>query len=77
MMEVPYDIEASLLICIANHQWTGFYIIGTSSLKELSKNSTSFATDGMLFQKIPIQSYLEVISLYIFYMFKIFEQFIS
>ena len=49
MMEVPYDIEASLLICIANHQWTGFYIIGTSSLKELSKNSTSFATDEMLF----------------------------
>ena len=30
----PYHTETSLLICSAN-QWTGFYIIGTSVMKEL------------------------------------------
>ena len=31
----PYHIETSPLVCKAN-QWTGFYIIGTSVLKELN-----------------------------------------
>ena len=31
-----YHIENSPLICRAN-QWTGFYMIGTSAMKELSK----------------------------------------
>ena len=31
----PYYIETSLLICSAN-QWTGFYMIGTSVIKELN-----------------------------------------
>ena len=30
----PYHIENSPLICYAN-QWTGFYMIGTSVMKEL------------------------------------------
>ena len=30
----PYLIEISLLICSAD-QWTSFYIIGTSAMKEL------------------------------------------
>ena len=30
----PYHIETSSVICIAN-QWTGFYIIGVSVMKEL------------------------------------------
>ena len=30
----PYHIEASPLICREN-QWTGFYMIGTSFMKEL------------------------------------------
>ena len=30
----PYHIETSPLICRAN-QWTGFYMIGTSVMKEL------------------------------------------
>ena len=30
----PYHIETSPLICRAN-QWTGFYMIGTSTIKEL------------------------------------------
>ena len=29
----PYHIETSLLICFANH-WTGFYMRGTSVMKE-------------------------------------------
>ena len=33
-MEVPIIIETSPLICRVNH-WTGFYIIGTSVMKEL------------------------------------------
>ena len=32
----PYHIETSPLICSAN-QWTGFYMIWTSIMKELSK----------------------------------------
>ena len=32
--EGPYHIETCPLISIAN-QWTGFYIIGTSAMKEL------------------------------------------
>ena len=31
----PYHIETSPLICIAN-QWTGFYMIGASVMKELN-----------------------------------------
>ena len=31
----PYHIETSPLICSAN-QWTGFYMIGTSVMKELN-----------------------------------------
>ena len=31
-----YHIEASPLICFAN-QWTGFYMIGTSAMKELKQ----------------------------------------
>ena len=34
MMEAPYHIETSPLICSAN-QWTGFYMIGPSVMKEL------------------------------------------
>ena len=30
----PYHMETSPLICSAN-QWTGFYIVGTSVMKEL------------------------------------------
>ena len=30
----PYHIETNPLICSAN-QWTGFYMIGTSVMKEL------------------------------------------
>ena len=30
----PYHIEASTLICGAN-QWTGFYMMGISAMKEL------------------------------------------
>ena len=30
----PYDIETSPLICRA-YQWPGFYMIGTSVMKEL------------------------------------------
>ena len=30
----PYHVETSPLICIAN-QWTGFYMMGTSFMKEL------------------------------------------
>ena len=32
----PYHIETSPLICSTNH-WSGYYIIGTSVMKELSK----------------------------------------
>ena len=31
----PYNIETSPLICSANH-WTGFYMIGTFVIKELT-----------------------------------------
>ena len=31
----PYHVETSLLICSAN-QWSGFYMIGTSVMKELN-----------------------------------------
>ena len=31
----PYHIETSPLICFAD-QWTGFYVKGTSNMKELS-----------------------------------------
>ena len=31
---VPYHIKTSPLICSGN-QWTGFYMIGTSAMKEL------------------------------------------
>ena len=31
----PYQVEASLLICRAS-QWTGFYVIGASVMKELN-----------------------------------------
>ena len=41
----PYHIETRILICRAN-QWTGFYMIGTSAMKELkspiNKNLTYF-----------------------------------
>ena len=37
----PYHIETSPLICRAN-QWTGFYIIGTSVLKQLIASLKSF-----------------------------------
>ena len=33
-----YHIETSPLICRAN-QWTGFYMIGTSAMKELNTDS--------------------------------------
>ena len=36
-----YHIEISPLICRAN-QWTGFYMIGTSVMKELRKNLNFF-----------------------------------
>ena len=32
--ESPYHIETSPLICFVN-KWTGFYMIGTSVIKEL------------------------------------------
>ena len=35
---VRYHIETSSLICSAN-QWTGFYIITASVMKELNQNS--------------------------------------
>ena len=38
-----YHKETSPLICRAN-QWTGLYIIGTSSMKELSKDTGHFLT---------------------------------
>ena len=34
----PYHIETSLLICSAN-QWTGFYRVFTSAMKELKCHS--------------------------------------
>ena len=39
----PYRIETSTLICRAN-QWTGFYLIGSSVMKEstLSDKSKDF-----------------------------------
>ena len=35
----PYQIETSPLICSAS-QWTGFYMIGSSVMKELKNKST-------------------------------------
>ena len=35
--EGPYHIETSQLICSAN-QWTGFYMIATSIIKELNSD---------------------------------------
>ena len=44
----PYHIEASPLIYRAN-QWTGFYMIWTSLLKELKANSLDFSL-GFLYR---------------------------
>ena len=46
----PCHIETSPLICFANH-WTGFYMIGTSVMKELNADSRMyllFASIGVL-----------------------------
>ena len=37
----PYNLEISRLICSAN-QWTGFYMIGASVIKELTEISVFF-----------------------------------
>ena len=37
----PYNLEISRLICSAN-QWTGFYMIGASVIKELTETSVFF-----------------------------------
>ena len=37
----PYHIETSPLICIAN-EWTGFYMIGTTIMKELTNFTKTF-----------------------------------
>ena len=41
----PYHIEISPLICRAN-QWTGFYMIGTSVMKELNCILTFASNQG-------------------------------
>ena len=41
MTEVYYNIETSLLISRLN-QWTGFYMIGTSVVKELRDDRQIF-----------------------------------
>ena len=41
-----YHVETSSLICRAN-QWTGFYMIGTSVMKELKKHFTISSHDKL------------------------------
>ena len=40
----PSYKETSPFICIAN-QWTGFYVLGTSVMKELKKTNISICFD--------------------------------
>ena len=56
----PYHIETSPLIYKAN-QWTGFYIIGTSVMKELNSNhlyvvSNTLSTDKRYWQNQAIEN---------------------
>ena len=52
----PYDMETSSLICSTN-RWTGFYMIETSIMRELSYTTIQIMTNWqfspLLFQPIP------------------------
>ena len=47
----PYQVKASLLTCRAS-QWTGFYVIGASVMKELNFMQRA----GLLLSSYPIST---------------------
>ena len=49
-----YHIETNPLICSEN-QWTGFYIIGTSVMKELKDNTNQLVLVSSIFTEAALQ----------------------
>ena len=69
----PYHAETSPLICSAN-SWTHFYMIGTSSMKELNSVSWRSAISNQNFQENSFKKTLTSIRDHPLYISKFFEK---